>query len=78
MCRLDVVEFSALSKNNEVSLAALKAFQEILYSNSADQVDPIAEEVRNEMWLVRVFFSSAMENFFKKVSMVEVKLQCIF
>lgn len=49
---MDVVEFSALSKNNEVSLAALKAFQEILYSNSADQGDSVAEDVRNEMWMV--------------------------
>lgn len=34
--RLDVIEFSALSKNNEVSLAALKSFQELLYNNAVE------------------------------------------
>lgn len=51
--RLDVVEFSALSKNNEVSLAALKAFQEILFSNAKDHEEAsVAEDVKNEMWMV--------------------------
>lgn len=58
---LDVVEFSALSKNNEVSLAALKAFQEILYSNSAENGDLVIEEVRNEMWMVRSSFFLIVE-----------------
>lgn len=34
---LEFIEYSALSKNNEVSLAALKSFQEILYSNKSDK-----------------------------------------
>lgn len=36
---LEFIENAALSKSNEVSLAALKSFQEILYNNKPDERD---------------------------------------
>lgn len=51
---LDVIEFSALSKSNEVSLAALKSFQEVLYKSRADgeSVSSESEIDDKEMWMV--------------------------
>lgn len=48
--RLDVIEFSALQKNNEVSLAALKSFQELLYNNTED--DQTTASTNMETWNV--------------------------
>lgn len=53
---LEFIENSALNKNNEVSLAALKSFQEILYLSKTQGTDnggfncPPSEEL--DMWLV--------------------------
>uniref|UniRef100_A0A336JYA7 Protein MON2 homolog n=1 Tax=Culicoides sonorensis TaxID=179676 RepID=A0A336JYA7_CULSO len=49
---LDVIEFSSLQKNNEVSLAALKSFQELLYNNTADDQYLTETLWEIEMWNV--------------------------
>lgn len=51
---MDVIEFSALSKSNEVSLAALKSFQEVLYKSRADDESASTESDIDdkEMWMV--------------------------
>lgn len=58
---LEFIEHSALSKNDEVSLAALKSFQEVLYvnKNSEDEGDS-----QKEMWAVawKVWLSIALES----------------
>lgn len=62
---LEFIENSALSKNNEVSLAALKSFQEILYlPKNADNVDPVHSEDSEVLWLVawRVWLSIGTES----------------
>lgn len=49
---LEFIECSALSKSNEVSLAALKSFQEILYNKSINTVKGNGENT--ELWNVSV------------------------
>nr|XP_018911594.1 PREDICTED: protein MON2 homolog isoform X1 [Bemisia tabaci] len=46
---LEFVENAAVSKNNEVSLAALRSLQEILYLNNSDVTDEKCES-NNLMW----------------------------
>lgn len=48
---LEFIECSALSKSNEVSLAALKSFQEILYNKPINQIKVNGED--DELWNVR-------------------------
>ncbi|KAJ8683120.1 hypothetical protein QAD02_018912 [Eretmocerus hayati] len=49
---LEFIENSALSKNNEVSLAALKSFQEILYlPKNADNNDPTLSDDSGALWM---------------------------
>lgn len=48
---LEFIENAALSKNNEVSFAALKSFQEILYSCKSNSTDNKNNEDR-EIWAV--------------------------
>lgn len=43
---LEFIENAALSKGNEVSLAALKSFQEILYNNKPNERDDYVNSVR--------------------------------
>lgn len=47
---LEFIECSALSKSNEVSLAALKSFQEILYNKPINQMKGNVED--DELWNV--------------------------
>lgn len=47
---LEFIECSALSKSNEVSLAALKSFQEILYNKPINQMKVNGED--DELWNV--------------------------
>lgn len=54
---LEFIENAALSKNNEVSFAALKSFQEILFLNKTQNADNKIEpeqdgEIWNEVWRV--------------------------
>lgn len=60
---LEFVENAALSKNNEVSLAALRSFQEILYLNEGETTDE-NESSGEGMWSVawRVWLRIAMES----------------
>ncbi|XP_046682789.1 protein MON2 homolog isoform X2 [Homalodisca vitripennis] len=55
---LEFIENSALSKNNEVSLAALRSFQEVLYQSDGDEGSD-----GGEMWSVawRVWLKIALE-----------------
>uniref|UniRef100_A0A1B6LWA5 Protein MON2 homolog n=1 Tax=Graphocephala atropunctata TaxID=36148 RepID=A0A1B6LWA5_9HEMI len=56
---LEFIENSALSKNNEVSLAALRSFQEVLYQSDSDEGSD-----GGEMWSVawRVWLKIALES----------------
>ncbi|KAK9890442.1 hypothetical protein WA026_010528 [Henosepilachna vigintioctopunctata] len=47
---LEFIEYSALSKNNEVSIAALKSFQEILFQNKGQHGDKASDD--KEIWQV--------------------------
>lgn len=52
-----MIEFSALSKSNEVSLAALKSFQEVLYKSRTENGieaghDAGGDPGDKEMWMV--------------------------
>ena len=49
---LEFIENSALSKSNEVSLAALKSFQEILYNKPINAMKANGED--DELWNVRL------------------------
>lgn len=55
---LEFIQNAALSKNGEVSLAALKSLQEIMYHNTAERTeralkDPqTAQEQDEEIWTV--------------------------
>ncbi|CAB0031561.1 unnamed protein product [Trichogramma brassicae] len=65
---LEFVENSALSKNNEVSLAALKSFQEILYvpKSNADinNTDPTQSEDSEALWTIawRIWLSIGLDS----------------
>ncbi|XP_046428999.1 protein MON2 homolog isoform X1 [Neodiprion fabricii] len=62
---LEFIENSALSKNNEVSLAALKSFQEILYLQKGGDSEEAGRSSDSEaLWLVawRVWLSIGMES----------------
>ncbi|XP_063995099.1 protein MON2 homolog [Diachasmimorpha longicaudata] len=65
---LEFIEYSALSKNNEVSLAALKSFQEILYIQKNGNADNYPEgssvSSMESLWLVvwRVWLNIGMES----------------
>ncbi|XP_014213732.1 protein MON2 homolog isoform X2 [Copidosoma floridanum] len=62
---LEFIENSALSKNNEVSLAALKSFQEILYlPKSTEITDPTQFEDSEALWIVawRIWLSIGLES----------------
>jgi hypothetical protein len=48
---LEFIECSALSKSNEVSLAALKSFQEILYNKPINSMKSNGED--EDLWNVR-------------------------
>jgi hypothetical protein len=50
---LEFIENSALSKSNEVSLAALKSFQEILYNKPINQMKTNGESNTDDLWNVR-------------------------
>lgn len=47
---LEFMENAALSKNNEVSIAALKSFQEILFQNKNQSDKPDDKEIWNVAW----------------------------
>lgn len=50
---LDFIENAALSKNNEVSIAALKSFQEILFQKKSSNPDQkVAQPDDKEIWAV--------------------------
>ncbi|KAF2885713.1 hypothetical protein ILUMI_20486 [Ignelater luminosus] len=50
---LEFIENAALSKNNEVSFAALKSFQEILYLNKSQAVDnKVATNEERDIWAI--------------------------
>lgn len=50
---LEFIENAALSKNNEVSFAALKSFQEILYLNKSQVVDnKVASNEERDIWAI--------------------------
>ncbi|XP_076680403.1 mon2 homolog, regulator of endosome-to-Golgi trafficking isoform X1 [Andrena cerasifolii] len=62
---LEFIENSALSKNNEVSLAALKSFQEILYlQKGSDNNEVIQSNDSEALWFVawRVWLNIGMES----------------
>ncbi|XP_043280380.1 protein MON2 homolog isoform X2 [Venturia canescens] len=63
---LEFIEHSALSKNNEVSLAALKSFQEILYlqKNGDNSEDVPAGGDSESLWIVawRVWLNIGIES----------------
>ncbi|XP_066601178.1 protein MON2 homolog isoform X2 [Prorops nasuta] len=62
---LEFIENSALSKNNEVSLAALKSFQEILYLQKGSDNGETAQSHDSEaLWMVawRVWLNIGMES----------------
>ncbi|XP_020288600.1 protein MON2 homolog isoform X3 [Pseudomyrmex gracilis] len=62
---LEFIENSALSKNNEVSLAALKSFQEILFQpKSNDNTEIIQSNDSENLWMVtwRVWLNIGMES----------------
>ncbi|XP_058791911.1 protein MON2 homolog isoform X3 [Phymastichus coffea] len=62
---LEFIENSALSKNNEVSLAALKSFQEILYlPKTTDNNDPAQSEDSESLWIVawRIWLSIGLDS----------------
>ncbi|XP_065165196.1 protein MON2 homolog isoform X2 [Atheta coriaria] len=47
---LNFIEISALAKNNEVSIAALKSFQEILYSKAQENDNLTTNVEEKEIW----------------------------
>ncbi|CAG9855474.1 unnamed protein product [Phyllotreta striolata] len=49
---LEFIEYAALSKNNEVSIAALKSFQEVLFLNKNQSVDSKASVEDKDIWAV--------------------------
>lgn len=49
---LGFIENAALSKNNEVSLAALKSLQELLYNKVGEKIDAATTPAEVEMWNV--------------------------
>jgi len=53
---LEFIECSALSKSNEVSLAALKSFQEILYNKSINSIKTNGEN--DDLWNVSDYSTS--------------------
>lgn len=56
---LEFIECSALSKSNEVSLAALKSFQEILYNKPINQMKVNGED--DELWNVsKILFMTSL------------------
>ncbi|XP_075218459.1 mon2 homolog, regulator of endosome-to-Golgi trafficking isoform X2 [Lycorma delicatula] len=57
---LEFVENAALSKNNEVSLAALRSFQEMLYYNESDKSNDDMWDVAWRVWL-RIALESRLE-----------------
>lgn len=57
---LEFIECSALSKSNEVSLAALKSFQEILYNKPINALKANGDD--DELWNVS-FPLKKLENF---------------
>ena len=62
---LEFIEHSALSKNNEVSLAALKSFQEILYlQKNGDNSDEVPTGDPEALWIIawRVWLNIGMES----------------
>nr|XP_034192055.1 protein MON2 homolog isoform X1 [Osmia lignaria] len=62
---LEFIENSALSKNNEVSLAALKSFQEILYLQKGSDNNEVVQSNDSEaLWIVawRVWLNIGMES----------------
>ncbi|EDW76180.1 uncharacterized protein Dwil_GK14801 [Drosophila willistoni] len=64
---LEFIQNAALSKNGEVSLAALKSLQEIMYHNSAERAlkDPqMAQEQDNEIWTIawNIWLNIGMES----------------
>lgn len=66
---LEFIENAALSKSNEVSLAALKSFQEILYNKPADvdsasRLDGTGKECGADIWTVtwRVWLNIGTES----------------
>ncbi|KAH8282390.1 hypothetical protein KR054_007372 [Drosophila jambulina] len=67
---LEFIQNAALSKNGEVSLAALKSLQEIMYHNSAERTerslkDPqTAQEQDEEIWTIawNIWLSIGMES----------------
>ncbi|KAG5311481.1 MON2 protein, partial [Acromyrmex insinuator] len=62
---LEFIENSALSKNNEVSLAALKSFQEILFQpKGSDNTEVIQSNDSEGLWTVtwRVWLNIGMES----------------
>ncbi|CAG5101303.1 Similar to mon2: Protein MON2 homolog (Drosophila melanogaster) [Cotesia congregata] len=62
---LEFIEHSALSKNNEVSLAALKSFQEILYiQKNGDNTESMPAGEPENLWFVawRVWLNIGMES----------------
>lgn len=61
---LEFIENSALSKNNEVSLAALKAFQDILYWNKETEGKVVQSGEESDIWGVawRVWVSIGAES----------------
>ncbi|XP_039310634.1 protein MON2 homolog isoform X8 [Solenopsis invicta] len=62
---LEFIENSALSKNNEVSLAALKSFQEILFQpKGSDSTEVIHSNDSEGLWTVtwRVWLNIGMES----------------
>lgn len=49
---LEFIENAALSKNNEVSFAALKSFQEVLYLNKAQNVEYNVSNEDKDIWII--------------------------
>uniref|UniRef100_A0A1L8DV77 Protein MON2 homolog n=1 Tax=Nyssomyia neivai TaxID=330878 RepID=A0A1L8DV77_9DIPT len=57
---LEFIENASLSRSNEVSLAALKSFQEIIYNRPADGSDESSIDMWNVAW--RVWLNIGCEN----------------
>lgn len=53
---MEFIECSALSKSNEVSLASLKSFQEILYNKPINSMKAAGNGDDDELWTVRILF----------------------
>jgi hypothetical protein len=62
---LEFIECSALSKSNEVSLAALKSFQEILYNKPINSMKGSGED--EELWNVNSHLLSILKPFVLRI-----------